>query len=230
MIAHGASGAAFKADVAGAYASVFGGEVFARMQAADRPTIVFEQNAEPLSLFCADESDGESLRACEQTNEALYRYEGADSVPALATACTASTDSKTWTCKLRDGVKFHDGATLDANDVVVSYALQWDTKHPLHKGRASTFDYWPGLWGASSTRRRQLVNPSAYANDIDGGAASAAPPVVYPATRTGVDDPRRDPIHPPPDARHDPGPARDRVRRVRARAAGPRRSLPSGPR
>ncbi len=147
VIAHGASGAAFKADVAGAYASVFGGEVFARMKAADRPTIVFEQNAEPLSLFCADESDGESLRACEQTNEALYRYEGADSVPALATACTASTDSKTWTCKLRDGVKFHDGATLDANDVVVSYALQWDTKHPLHKGRASTFDYWPGLWG-----------------------------------------------------------------------------------
>ena len=68
-------------------------------------------------------------------------------VPALATACTASTDSKTWTCKLREGVKFHDGAALDANDVVVSYALQWDTKHPLHKGRASTFDYWPGLWG-----------------------------------------------------------------------------------
>ena len=147
VIAHGASGAAFKADVAGAYASVFGGEVFARMQAADRPTIVFEQNAEPLSLFCADESDGESLRACEQTNEALYRYEGADSVPALATECTASADSKTWTCKLRDGVKFHDGAALDANDVVVSYALQWDTKHPLHKGRASSFDYWPGLWG-----------------------------------------------------------------------------------
>src|SRR5262245_2783569 len=60
VIAHGASGAAFKADVAGAYASVFGGEVFARMKAADRPVIVFEQNAEPLSLFCADESDGES--------------------------------------------------------------------------------------------------------------------------------------------------------------------------
>ncbi len=29
----------------------------------------------------------------------------------------------------------------------LSYALQWDTKHPLHKGRASSFDYWPGLWG-----------------------------------------------------------------------------------
>jgi ABC-type transport system substrate-binding protein len=147
IIAHGASGAAYKADVTGAYASVFGGEVFARMQPGDRQTMVFEQNAEPLSLFCADESDGESLRACEQSNEALYRYEGADSVPALATECKANDTSTVWTCTLRDGVKFHDGATLDANDVVLSYALQWDTKHPLHKGRASSFDYWPGLWG-----------------------------------------------------------------------------------
>ena len=89
IIAHGASGAAFKADVTGAYASVFGGEVFAT-DAGGRPErrIVFEQNAEPLSLFCADESDGESLRACEQTNESLYRYDGAKSVPALATECT----------------------------------------------------------------------------------------------------------------------------------------------
>ena len=91
-------------------------------------------NAEPLSLFCADESDGESLRACEQTNESLYRYDGAKSVPALATECKPSADSKTWTCKLRDGVKFHDGAALDANDVVVSYALQWDTKQPAAQG------------------------------------------------------------------------------------------------
>jgi ABC-type transport system substrate-binding protein len=126
---------------------VFGGEVFARMQPADRQTLVFEQNAEPLSLFCADESDGESLRACEQSNEALYRYDGANSVPALATECKANADSSVWTCTLRDGVKFHDGAALDANDVVASYALQWDTKNPLHKGRASSFDYWPGLWG-----------------------------------------------------------------------------------
>ena len=126
------------------------------MQPADRKTLVFEGNAEPLSLFCADESDGESLRACEQTNESLYRYDGAKSVPALATECTPSADSKTWTCKLRDGVKFHNGAALDANDVVASYALQWDAKNPLHKGRASLFDYWAGLWGGYlNPHRRQ---------------------------------------------------------------------------
>jgi ABC-type transport system substrate-binding protein len=149
FMVHGASGAAYAADVENAYASVFGGEVFASMKAGTRDTLVFMGNAEPNSLYCGDEEDGESLRACEQSNESLYRYEvgGAAAIPALATGCTASTDSTTWTCTLRDGVKFHDGAALDANDVVVSYALQWDTKHPLHKGRTGTFTYWPGLWG-----------------------------------------------------------------------------------
>ena len=59
----------------------------------------------------------------------------------------ASADSKTYTCTLRDGVKFHDGAAFDANDVVLSYAVQWDTKHPLRKGRSGAFEYFPGLWG-----------------------------------------------------------------------------------
>ena len=44
-------------------------------------------------------------------------------------------------------MKFHDGADLDANDVVLSYAVQWDTQHPLHKGRTGAFEYFPGLWG-----------------------------------------------------------------------------------
>jgi peptide/nickel transport system substrate-binding protein len=149
IVAHGASGAAYKADIEGAYASVFGAEVFATMTAGDRDTMVFMQNAEPLSLYCGDETDGETLRACEQVSESLYRYEvgGAAAIPSLATECTANDDSTVWTCALRSGVKFHDGADLDANDVVLSYAVQWDAAHPLHTGRSGAFEYWPGLWG-----------------------------------------------------------------------------------
>jgi ABC-type transport system substrate-binding protein len=44
-------------------------------------------------------------------------------------------------------VTFHDGATLDANDVVLTYASQWDAEHPLHKGRDNSFTYFPGLFG-----------------------------------------------------------------------------------
>jgi ABC-type transport system substrate-binding protein len=106
------------------------------------------QNAEPISLYCGDESDGETLRACEQINESLYGYEvgGTDTFPQLATSCEPNDDLTVWTCTLREGVLFHNGAHLDANDVVLSYALQWDTEHPLHKGRSGAFEYFPGLW------------------------------------------------------------------------------------
>jgi peptide/nickel transport system substrate-binding protein len=149
-IAHGGSGTAFKADVAGAHASPIGSEVFSVMKASG-DTLTWEQNAEPLSLYCGDESDGETLRACEQIFESLYAYEvgGTKAVPALATSCDPSTDLMTWTCKLRDGVKFRQSGTLDANDVVQSLAVQWDISNPLHVGNTGDFEYFPGLFGGN---------------------------------------------------------------------------------
>jgi len=149
-ISHGGSGLAYKADVEGAHASPLSNEQFAGMNPGGRDTFVWMQNAEPIGLYCADESDGESLRACEQINEALLGFElgGSDVVPGLATGCEANTDLTEWTCTLRDGVKFHNGADLDANDVVLSFAVQWDAAHPLHVGRDGSFTYWSGLFGA----------------------------------------------------------------------------------
>ncbi len=149
IMAHGGSGTVFKADVTGAHASPLSNELFSVMKAGDRNTLVWMQNAEPLSLYCGDESDGETLRACEQINESLYAYKVGDTAvePSLATECTASADLTVWTCTLRDGVKFHDGSDLDANDVVLSYAVQWDAAHPLHVGRSGAFEYFPGLFG-----------------------------------------------------------------------------------
>ena len=40
--------------------------------------------------------------------------------PDLAVSWTASDDLKVWTFKLREGVKFHHGRTLDADDVVAT--------------------------------------------------------------------------------------------------------------
>jgi ABC-type transport system substrate-binding protein len=149
IISHGGSGTVFKADVTGAHSSPLSNEVFSVIQAADRDTVVWMQNAEPLSLYCGDETDGETLRACEQIKESLYAYKvgGTDTEPALAESCTPNEDLSVWTCTLRSGVTFHDGATLDANDVVTSYAVQWDAKHPLHIGRSGAFEYFPGLFG-----------------------------------------------------------------------------------
>ncbi len=65
-IAHGGSGVAYRADVEGAHAAPLGNEHFSVVKPGDRDTFVWMQNAEPISLYCDDETDGESLRACEQ--------------------------------------------------------------------------------------------------------------------------------------------------------------------
>jgi len=149
IMIHGGSGTAWKADIEGAHSSPLGNEQFATMKAGDRDTLVWSQNLEPLSLYCGDESDGEALRACEQITESLYGYElgGTKPVPSLASECKPNPELTVWTCTLRQGVKFHDGASLDANDVVVSFAAAWDTKHPLHIGRDALFTYIPGNFG-----------------------------------------------------------------------------------
>ena len=148
-IAHGGSAVAFKAAVEGAHTSPLGNENFAVMSVPGQDTFVWMQNAEPISLFCADETDGESLRACEQVTQSLLAYKvgGTEVEPALAESYEPNADLTEWTFHLRKGVKFHDGSTLDANDVVTSLNLQWDAGSPLHKGNTGAFDYWSGLFG-----------------------------------------------------------------------------------
>ncbi len=149
-IAHGGSGAAFKADVEGAYASDIGAEQFGLMNPGGRDTFVWMQNGEPPGLYGADESDGEALRVIEQVMQSLLAYEPGTAavIPSLATEWTASDDLTEWTFTLRDGVKFHNGATFDANDVVQSYVVQWDASNPLHVGRDGSFTYFGALFGA----------------------------------------------------------------------------------
>lgn len=149
-IAHGGSGVAFKSSIEGAHASPLGNENFAVMSDPDDDTFVWIQNGEPAGLYCADETDGEALRVCEQILEPLLGYEiaGTAVVPALATEYTTSEDGLTWTFNLREGVLFHDGTEFDANDVVVTYAVQWDAANPLHVGRDGGFTYWTYLFKA----------------------------------------------------------------------------------
>ena len=148
-VAHGGSATAYRADVQNPQASPLGNEVFAVAKPGDRTTFVWMQNAEPISLFCQDETDGESLRACEQVMQSLYAFEvnGTAVEPALATSCDPKADLTEWTCTLRQGVKFHDGSSLDANDVVTTFVAGIDSTSPLHVGNTNAFEYWISLWG-----------------------------------------------------------------------------------
>ncbi|MDQ4036257.1 MAG: ABC transporter substrate-binding protein [Chloroflexota bacterium] len=148
-IVHGGSAVAFQASNDGAHASPLSNESLAVISPGDDDQLVFMQNAEPGGIYCADETDGEALRVCEQVKEALYAYEvgGTEAIPALAEECAPNDDLTEWTCTLRQGVTFHDGSAFDANDVVLSYAVQWDAEHPLHVGRDGSFTYFSALWG-----------------------------------------------------------------------------------
>lgn len=147
-VAHGGSATAFLAACEGAHASPLGNEAMSVIDCGADP-LVWMQNAEPIGLYCADETDGESLRACEQIGEALLAFEvgGTDVIPSLAETWEANEDLTSWTFNLRPGVTFHDGSTLDANDVVLSWTVQWDASHPLHVGRSGDFTYFSSLFG-----------------------------------------------------------------------------------
>lgn len=148
-IAHGGSATAYRADVVNPQASPLTNEMFAPTDPGGRDTFVWMQNAEPISLYCPDETDGESLRACEQVMEGLYAYEinGTATFPVLAEVCEPSDDLTVWTCTLRQDVVFSDGTTFDANDVMTTFSANADVTSPLHVGNTGTFEYWSTLWG-----------------------------------------------------------------------------------
>lgn len=145
-VAHGTTAHAFRASVGNVNIGPLN-ENFEQMT-TDSGQIVWMNGAEPISLWCADESDGETLRVCEQVYDALLGFEfgGTKTIPALAESWEANDDLTEWTFHLRQGVTFHNGATLDANDVIATYLAQWDTQNANHKGNSGTFEYFTNFF------------------------------------------------------------------------------------
>jgi ABC-type transport system substrate-binding protein len=148
-IAHGGSATAWKADVVGVVASPLDAESFATMDPGGRSTLAWMQTGSPGSFSCADAAEGDSVRLCQNVFEQLYSFKPGTAVvtPGLATSCAPNEQLTTWTCRLRSGVTFHDGASLDANDVLVSFAAQWDARHPVHAGSGGRFAGWTREFG-----------------------------------------------------------------------------------
>ena len=125
-----------------------GTEEFSRIEDPDDNNVIYMQNAEPISLYCNDTWDGETFRACHQVSEALLDFErgGVDVIPGLAETWSASDDGLVWTFNLREGVHFHDGSSLDANDVVVSWQAAADCASPNHTGTGQAFAIYKSIF------------------------------------------------------------------------------------
>jgi ABC-type transport system substrate-binding protein len=140
---------AYRADVDGAQSSPVGLENFAAMTPGDRRQLVWLTTGEPPGLYCADETDPIAGLVCAQVMDGLYAFTPGTAVPipALATSCDPNATLTVWTCQLRRKVLFDDGSLLDANDVVLSFAVQWDAENPLHRGRTGDFATFAAWFG-----------------------------------------------------------------------------------
>jgi len=104
-------------------------------------TLVVGRGGDSVSLDLATATDGESWRVGGEVLDTLVKLEGTSTkvVPWLAESWESS-DGKTWTFKLREGVKFHDGTPCDAEAVKWNFDRWRDESNEWRFGR--TFEYY----------------------------------------------------------------------------------------
>jgi peptide/nickel transport system substrate-binding protein len=85
-------------------------------------TLIFGRGGDSVGLDPAYETDGNSFMICDNIYETLVAYKDESTAlePGLAESWTIAPDGKTYTFKLRKGVKFHDGTAFNADAVVFS--------------------------------------------------------------------------------------------------------------
>lgn len=116
----------------------------------DPGTLIVGRVADAISLDPGRITDNESVEVVELVYDKLIQYgPGSNEIqPGLASSWQVSDDGRVWTFQLRRGVKFHDGAPLNADAVVFSWERQRDLRHPAHRDDATgaPFVYWDNTY------------------------------------------------------------------------------------
>ena len=96
--------------------------LLALLLATPSDTLVVGNLADPVSLEPHRATDFVSAAIVSNVCETLVRWKRDGSRPEAALATTwATVDNRAWTFTLREGVRFHDGAPLDADSVVANF-------------------------------------------------------------------------------------------------------------
>ena len=90
--------------------------------------LVVGQRSEPKTLNPVTMTDAISREVVERLNADLIEINRATqkTEPALAKSWRMSTDGRTFTLKLRKGIRFSDGLPFDADDVIFSFTVYLD--------------------------------------------------------------------------------------------------------
>jgi ABC-type transport system substrate-binding protein len=113
-------------------------------------TIQVYEKTRPVSLWPSDETSDDTFRVTRLIYDTLLTegYGSTGLQPSLADSWESNDAMTEWTFYLRYNVKFSNGASLDANDVVASFAAIWDAKSPNHTGRTGEFVIFKDLFGS----------------------------------------------------------------------------------
>jgi peptide/nickel transport system substrate-binding protein len=108
---------------------------------ATADTFVFASSADPVVLDPPLTSDGESSRVQLQIFETLVTFKPGTTqlVPGLAKSWKNSGGGKTWTFKLRQGVKFTDGTPFSAGTVCANFNRWYNFKGAQASDSASYY-------------------------------------------------------------------------------------------
>ena len=130
-------------DDAPAPADDKGGET----EASFADTITFAQGAEPRGLDPAYVDDGESAQVMVQIYENLLQYSDEDCtvIPGLCEMPEISDDGLTYTFKVKEGIKFHDGTDFNAE------AAKAHIERQLEPNRTEDMAYASFTWGSEDT-------------------------------------------------------------------------------
>ena len=108
-------------------------------------------------------TDGETFRVTRQMMEGLVGVKpgSAEIEPELAESWEPSSDGKTWTFKLRSGVKFTDGETFNAEAVCKNFERMFDQ----NKDGQVAAEYWAGTMGAFKDKAAESLYAGCEAKD-----------------------------------------------------------------
>jgi len=114
---------------------------------SQKDTFIFGRGGDSVQLDPILVTDGESFRVTGQILDSLYKFEQGTTnpVPALA-ECTPNENATIWECKLREGVKFHDGTDFNADAVIFNFDRWRFTDNPYHFP-SQVFEYYEAMWG-----------------------------------------------------------------------------------
>jgi peptide/nickel transport system substrate-binding protein len=122
--------------------------------------LVYGSGGQPVNLEAGNVTDGNSLIVHNQIYNRLLEFKPGTTelLPSLATAWTPSQDGKTWTFKLRQGVKFHDGTDLDAAAVKFNFDRWWDKTNPNgFRTAGKTYEIWGQIFGGYKGEPNSLI-------------------------------------------------------------------------